>query len=66
MPDSFEVRQVHYFFLLGRCVRADAATDFTAFEVDGLRNSFDAVVATRLEVVSFLLFAIKNLIVLAL
>lgn len=45
-----------YFFpplRLGACVSADAATDFTAFDDFGLLNSFDAFVATALDVLSF-------------
>ncbi|GEM_PF-6640656 len=44
-----------YFFLplSAACVRADAATDFTALDDFGLLNSFDAVVATLELVFSF-------------
>jgi len=43
---------------LGRCVSAEAATDFTAAGVFGLLNSFDAVEATRAEVFSFGVFLV--------
>lgn len=41
---------LHYFC---RCVSADAAADFAAFEELGLLNTFDAMVATRADVFSF-------------
>jgi hypothetical protein len=41
-----------HFFLLGACVKAEAATDLTAAGVLGLLSSFDAVDATDLEVCS--------------
>lgn len=37
----------------GACVSAEAATDFTAFDDFGSRSSFDALVATALDVLSF-------------
>ncbi|NGR09368.1 hypothetical protein G5B41_17650 [bacterium SGD-2] len=37
----------------GACVSAEAATDFTAFDDFGSRSSFDALVATVLDVFSF-------------
>jgi hypothetical protein len=47
----------HYFllvFLSGACVRAEAATDLTAFEDLGFFKSLDAFEATFFEVFSFL------------
>jgi hypothetical protein len=41
-------------FLLGACVRADAATLFTFFDVRLLRSNLLASLATRLDVLSFL------------
>ncbi len=40
------------FDLLGLCVKADAATDLTAFGVFGLESSFAALLATLFEVTS--------------
>jgi hypothetical protein len=36
-----------------RCVNADAAADFSAFEEFGFRNTFEAMLATRADVFSF-------------
>jgi hypothetical protein len=44
---------ITHFFLSGRCVRADAATDFTAFGVFALLSSFDAFEPTDFDVRSF-------------
>ncbi len=43
-----------YFFLLGRCVKAEPATRFTDFGVLRFRRSPDAIVPTRFDVFSFL------------
>jgi hypothetical protein len=43
-----------FFFLSGRCVRADPATLFTFLEVLLLRSKLEAVLPTRLDVFSFL------------
>jgi hypothetical protein len=43
-----------YFFLFGRCVKAEAATRFTAFGVLGFRRRPDAIVPIRFDVFSFL------------
>lgn len=43
----------YFLFLFGACVNADAATDFTVFDVFGFRSNADALLATRFDVVSF-------------
>jgi hypothetical protein len=48
------------FGLFGRCVKADAATDLTAFGVFGLASSFAALLATFFDVTSLFLVAIFN------
>lgn len=48
------------FLRFGACVKADAATDLTAFDDFGLLNSFDAFEATRLDVCSFRFAAMVN------
>lgn len=45
-------------FLLGRCVRALAATLFTAAGVFGFANNFEALLATAFEVTSLFRFDI--------
>jgi hypothetical protein len=45
--------------LLGACVNADAATDFTFLGVFGFESSFPAFEATFFEVLSFLPIAKK-------
>ncbi len=42
-----------FFFLSGRCVRADPATLFAFFEALLLRSKLEAVLPTRFEVFSF-------------
>jgi len=51
-----------YFFLFGRCVKADAAAVFAAFDELGLRSTLDAALAAFFDVTSRLpfLFAILN------
>jgi hypothetical protein len=44
----------YFFFLSGRCVKAEPATRFTDFGVLGFRRSPDAIVPTRFDVFSFL------------
>lgn len=43
----------YFFFLLGDCVKADAATDFTSLDDLGLLNNLDALLATDFDVFSF-------------
>jgi len=50
-----------YFHFFGRCVRAEAATDFILAGVFGLRNSFEAIDATFFEVLSFNFRRIKKI-----
>lgn len=48
----------YFFFLLGRCVRADAAADLAAFEDFGLRKTLPAADAAFLDVTSLFFLAI--------
>ena len=50
------MRSLNYLFFLfrlGRCVKADPATLLTFFEVFLLLSSFEAILATLLDVCSF-------------
>ena len=57
-PDSPEVSR-SYFFLSGRCVRAEAAADFSALLDFGFRSTLDAAEAAFALVTSLLDFAIS-------
>ena len=64
-PPGSYLTDPHYFFFVlllrfGRCVKADAAAVFCAGVDFGLRSTFDAAVAARLEVTSELRFAIST------
>ncbi len=54
----------YYFFPLFRaCVKAEAATLLTAFEVLGLLNNLEALEATDFDVDSFFDFAIVEILI---
>lgn len=52
---------VYYYFLLGRCVSADAAAVFAAGLERGSRSTLDAAVAAALDVTSLFFFMISKL-----
>lgn len=50
---KMDIKYSYFFFLLGDCVKADAATDFTSLDDLGLLNNLDALLATDFDVFSF-------------
>ena len=56
-------RSYFFFFLFGRCVKAEPAAVFAALLVDLLRRTFDAAVAARLLVTSRFLLDTRFVIV---